>query len=440
MKKVALSLLAFALVGAGAYAADAAKDIAKNPVTFSLDVNANVDYGMDLDTKVHGFQYGSTGKLTLWFLNGTSTNEGAGDVHGYISAADVKYGIDDTNTVPALSFGDITAKIVAPNAYVQISTKRDASVGYGIDGDNDNGGASIVSNDTYYRYFDKYGATAGDYTVGTVTKNNEWVTGTLASWASFGGAGLEAGYTIPKLVSIVGVVASESDWTVAQQAGYEASVAVGLLAVDKLTLEGKFYTGKATDALNAIGGTVAYDLGVVTPFANANLDVTNSKYTADFGAKLAPVDGLKAVVVGTYGDTFDPVVANTVNVFADKVVDFTATVNLASGKLAGPLSADVGFRMLDLTKAISTTTNASTEIFAKVGLKLADALNASATVDTYNATTSSDSSLFAKASLEYTGISLTTLGVYWDSSDLGAAKLTGDSKLGAVKGMIKVAY
>jgi hypothetical protein len=426
MKKVALSLLAFALVGAGAYAADPTKDVVKTPVTATLDVNAAVSFGTDLDTKVHGFAYESTGALTLWFLNGTSTNEGAGDVHGYIQAADVKFGFDDSNkentaaATPAapntVSFGDITAKIVAPNAYVQISTKRDASVGYGIDGDDDNGGASIVSNDVYYRYNNKYGALAD--------ATNEWTTGTLASYASFGGAGIEAGYSIPKLVSFVGVVASENDWTVAQQAGYEASLAVGLLAVDKLTLEGKFYTGKATDALNGVGATVAYDLGVAAPFADLNMDVTNSKYVSDFGAKLPIVDGLKAVVVGKYS--------------SDKVFDFTTTVNVAAAKLAGPLSADVGFRILDVTKAVAT--NASTEIFAKVGLKLADALNASATLDTYNAKTSSDQSLFAKASLEYTGISLTTLGVYWDSSDLGAAKLTGDSKLGALKAKIKIAY
>jgi len=318
-----------------------------------------------------------------------------------------------------VAFGDITAKIVAPNAYVQISTKRDASVGYGIDGDDDNGGASIVSNDVYYKYTTKYGGTKA-----------EWTTGTLSSVQSFGGAGLEAGYTIPKLVSFVGVVASENDWTVAQQAGYEASLAVGLLAVDKLTLEGKFYTGKATDSMNAIGGTVAYDLGLVTPFADANLDVTNTKYIADFGAKIAPVDGLKAVVVGTYGD-------NSTNP-GDKTINLTATVNLASAKLAGPLSADVGFRMLDATKVVNA--NAVTEIFAKVGFAATSTLALAATVDTYNTASSTDSSLFLKAQAEYTGISLATLGVYWDSSDFGAAKAQGDNKLGSLKGMIKVAY
>jgi hypothetical protein len=405
MKKVALSLLALALVGGAAFA-DASADVVKAPVTFSLDVNASVGLGTDLDTSVHGFNYDHTAAITLWFLNGTSTKEGEGSPHGYISIADVKYGTDDTTTVPALSFGDLTAKIVAGDFYLQISTIRDASVGY------DNSGASIVSGGVYYRYTDAYGSTADS--------TNEW-TSTLASYSLFGGAGVEAGYTIPSVAKFVAVVDSQTNWKAAVQQDYEYSLSVALLAVEKLTLEGKYYADAASK-LSAAGATLAYDLGVVAPFADLNYNITSSAYVSDFGSKLPLADGLKAGVVGKYASTGQ--------------FDLIATVNVAADKLAGPLSADIGVRLLDVTKAVSAD---STEIFAKVGLKATDVVSVGATVDTYNVAGTTNQALFLKGSLEYTGISLTTLGVYYDSSDING-KVTGTSKLGQVQAKIKIAY
>lgn len=419
MKKVALSLLALALVGGFAFA-DATADVVKNPVTATFDVNASVGLGTDLDTQVHGFKYGNSLALTLWFLNGTSEKTGDGDVHGYIQLKDVKYGFDDAGTLNTtntgtIAFGDLNAKIVAGDFYIALSGGRakTASVGYGIDGDDDNGGASIVSNDVYYRYNDKYGATAA--------AANEWQTGTLAAYDLVGGAGVEVGYTIPSMVKLTGVVASQSDWSVAKQSDYDISAALALLAVDKLTLEGKYYQDAAS-VMTAAGATVAYDLGMVAPFGDVNYSITKSTYVSDFGAKLPLADGLKAVVVGKYAST--------------GVFDLTTTVNVAQDKLAGPLSADVGLRLQDVTKAVATF--ATTEIFAKVGVKLTDTLSAGATVDTYSVSTS-DMALFAKAKLEYSGISLTTVGVYWDSSDING-KVTGTSKLGQVQLKAKIVY
>jgi hypothetical protein len=439
MKKVALSLLALAVVAVGAFA-DATSDVVKNPVTATLNINATGMFGVDLDTKNHSLGNEVTTKLTLWFLNGSSEKTGEGDVHGYIKAADIKFGFDDSaslnnltsvgatgndaaerKTTPAMSFGDVTAKIVAGDLYVKLYTNTDPSQGYAADGDDDNGGATTTSDDTIKKYSAKYGATGA-----------EWTSGNAGSYSSFGGTGLEVGYTIPSTLSITVTAASNGNmlWGNAQQVGYEGSIAANLLSVEKLTLGGKFYTGKSTDALNAAGVEVAYDLGVIAPYAHVNYNLTDSVYSTDFGAKAPLADGLLVDAV---------VLASNTKAVKDVALGYTITAKLSVDKLAGPLFADVGFRQSDVTKSAQQTAVA-TEAFAKVGLKASDVVTASGTVDFYNGTASSDASTFLKAQIEYTGISLTTLGLYWDSSDLGALKSTGDSKLGQFVVKAKVAY
>jgi hypothetical protein len=201
MKKVALSLLAFALVGAGAFA-DATADVVKSPLTVSLEVNASANWGVDLDSKVHGFSNGNTGKVTLWFANGTSSKTGDGDVHGYISVADVQLGLDgasDGASLGALNVGDITAKIVAGDLYLKIYTNSEAKAGYNLDGDDDS--AYVVGEPK--KYTANYGGTG-----------TEWTLGDTTGYGGFEGKGVEIGYTIPGTASLVAVVDSDDDWTV----------------------------------------------------------------------------------------------------------------------------------------------------------------------------------------------------------------------------------
>jgi hypothetical protein len=426
MKKVALSLLAFALVGAGAFA-DAAADVVKSPVTFSLNVSGQAQWGVDLDTNVHGFDTAATANINLWFLNGSSEKTGDGDTHGYIKVADVKLGFDDKGSSsgaavgqanPLFSIGAVTAKIVSGDLYIKLWENTNASVGYSRDVDNDNGGSGTSANDTFKTYAGTYG---GD---------SEWNDSAISGYSLFDGEGIEVGYTIPSTLSLVFAVDSAASWTAASQSKYEVSAAANLLSVEKLTVGGKFYY---TDGLTAAGAEFAYDLGVAAPFANVNFNVTTSKYTADFGSKLSLVDGLAAVVWGQYN--------------SESVFNASATFSLAEAKLAGPLSADVGVRIKDLTKAVAT--NAFTEIFGKVGFKASDVIKAYASVSTYNGTidnttnvvaATTDSSLFLKAGVDFTGISLTTISLNWDSSDLGALKATGASKTGKLVVTAKVAY
>jgi hypothetical protein len=200
MKKVALSLLAFALVGAGAFA-DATADVVKSPVTASLEVNGSASWGYDLDTSVHGFSNASTGKVTLWFFNGLSEKTGEGDVHGYISVADVQFGFDGAvdGAAPTLNVGDITAKIVAGDLYLKIYTNSEAKAGYNLDGDDDS--AYVVGEPK--KYTANYGGTG-----------TEWTLGDTTGYGGFEGKGVEIGYTIPGTASLVAVVDSDDDWTV----------------------------------------------------------------------------------------------------------------------------------------------------------------------------------------------------------------------------------
>jgi len=418
MKKVALSLLAFALVGGAAFA-DATADVVKNPVTITLDVSATGGWGLDLDTKNHAFTVnGGSKALTLWFVNGSSAKTGEGDVHGYINVADVKFGYDDV--APATTFGtgsigDVTAKVVAGDLYLKISTNTDPSQGFAADGDNDNGGATTTSDDTTGKLTAKYGATS-----------TEWATGNPAGYSSFVGTGLEVGYAIPKVVTLIATAASNGNgaWANKDQVGYEAAIEADVTAVDKLTLNGKFYTGKSTDALNAAGVQLGYDLGVVAPYAHINYNLTDSVYDTDLGVKAPLADGLLIDAV---------VLASNTKASTDAAIGYTVTAKLAQSKLAGPFGLDAGFRQASLKAG-------NYEVFAKAGLKLTDTLAATGTADYYIDNGSTDASLFAKAQVEYTGISLTTVGVYWNSSDLGARKSTGDSKLGELVIKAKVAY
>lgn len=410
MKKVALSLLAFALVGAGAFA-DASADVVKAPVTFSLDVNGSAAFGADLDTSAVGFQNGHAAAITLWFLNGSSEKTGDGQPHGYIKVADVKLGTDDAAAVPAFSIGDVTAKIVAGDFYIKLYTVTDPAVDYAFDADNDNGGNT--ADDTYKTISAKYGATA-----------TEWNFAHIASYSTItSDGGIEVGYTVPSVVALTFGAGSDVDWSTGLTRDFEGSAEASILAVEKLTLKFKGYAGSTSDVITTVAGaSVGYDLGVIAPFADLNFNVKTSKYASDFGAKAPLVDGVLLTAVGTYD--------------SDAVVNALVTLGVAADKAAGPLSANLGVQLFDVTKAVAA--NAVTEIFAKVGLKVSDVVAVHGTVDTYNTVASTDSSLFAKADLEYTGISLTTIGVYFDSSDLGAAKATGTSKLGQVKLQAKV--
>jgi hypothetical protein len=409
MKKVALSLLAFALVGAGAFA-DAAADVVKSPVTFSLNAEGSASFGYDLDTGIHGFTQGVTSKITLWFLNGSTTNTGAGDIHGVITAADVKYGTDDNNTIPALSFGDVTAKIVAGDLYVKLYTNTDPSIDYNFDADNDSG----QPNDTYYTSNGVYGA------------QTEWNFANIGGEVStFAGKGIEVGYTSAGVFGLVVGIASHDDWSVAEQSGYEGSAEISWLGTEKLTAKVKGYVGAAAENVQGAGVTVGYDLGILAPFTNLNYNLTAETYTVDFGAKGSlGVDGVTLLALATYADT--------------EVVDALVTVDLAEGKVAGPLSAHIGAKLLDVTTDVEN--GLAAEYFLNVGFKASDVVKVYGTVDTYNAAGSADSSLYLKAGLDYTGISLTTISLNWDSSDLGATESTGDSKNGKVVVTAKVAY
>jgi len=417
MKKVALSLIALLAAGSFAFAEDTAAEKA-SAVAVTLSADASASWGVDLDTKVHGFSNGAGFDLELKILDSASTKTGAGDVHGYINIADLWIGGDaedgSDSDAFSLSVGDITAKIVAGDLYVKLYTNTDAGEGYSRDVDDDNGGAGTSSDGTFVTYSGTYGGDA------------EWSSSAIGGFDAFDSTGVEVGYTIPSVAALVFEVGSAGDWTAAQQTDYDFSATVNLLAVEKLTLGAKAYYGKSfsADAVTAFGAEFAYDLGVLVPFANVNYELGGADYTLDAGAKAPLVEGLNIVAWAQYG--------------SDEVANAQVTLDLAADKLAGPLSASVGARFKDITKVVQANTYG--EVFAKVGLKATDTLSISASANGYNAYNVAEQTLFVKAGVDYTGISLTTLSVNYSSSDLGAAETTGDSKLGKLVFTAKVAY
>lgn len=409
MKKVALSLMALALVGASAFAADSAAGTEiPAPLTAKITANGWGRVGVDLDTKSYGFKNGVEAKLWMKILDGTST-KGTEGVTGFIEVKEIRVRYDeaDLSTKPTLgaSVGDITAKLMFGDLYVKLTTNTNPNLQMTQDMDDDNGGASVIADD-FFVYSGTYGETKA-----------EWALGKLLDVSAFDGTGFEVGYTIPKVASITGTIASRSAWSSTDKDGqdFEGSVAVGLLAVDKLTLNAKGYIG-AINAKNkqAAGVEVAYDLGVVAPFAHVNAvaDVDSDGsgyYDADFGAKLPLVDGFKLVAVGKYDSAGR--------------IDASVSADLAKAKIAGPVGVQGGIWLKNLTSDVKA--NKVTEVFAKVDADVADGVNAWGKTSFHATGADDSSSLFLKAGVSASKLlPLTTFSINWNSNDFGSAKTT----------------
>lgn len=420
MKKVALSLMALALVGASAFAADstAGTDIPA-PLTAKITANGWGQVGVDLDTKSVGFKNGTEAKLWLKILDGTST-KGTEGVTGFIEVKEIRVRYDDTKlsgtaTNIGATVGDITAKLMFGDLYVKLTTNTDPKSDYSVDGDNDNGGASIAADDSFYTYAGLYGSDATVVTSG-VQVSGEWAVGALPAYSAFAGTGFEIGYTIPQTLSITGTIASAGGWSSTDTDGqdFEGSVAVGLLAVEKLTLNGKGYVGSmGANKKMALGGELAYDLGVAAPFAhfNAVADSTTAaadgEYAIDAGAKLPLADGLKAVALVKYNSA--------------SVIDFAFTADLAKNKLAGPVGAQFGLWLRDLTSG--TKGNKGTDLFVKVAADVSDGIEVwgKTSFDTTDA--DKMDSLYLKAGISASKLlPLTTFSAEYHSNDFGGFK------------------
>lgn len=457
MKKVALSLIALLAVGTFAFAEDVAAE-SSAAVKTTLAASATVKYGLDLATKTSGFSHSEDFKLELVILDSKSTKAGTGDVYGSIEVADVKIKGDAEDGTDSsafgISLGDITAKIIFPNGWFKINENTNAAVGYGVDGDNDNGGATIVADDAFYTYKDRYGA-----------GSTEWKIGTIQGLGVGASNGVALYYELPSFVGVTAEVGSKDVWEKNNDNKYEGSLELSLLAVDKLTFKVKGYAGAGYNGgeglAQGLGGSVGYDLGLVVPYFNLNtigafsqetlttptavyeLDTATGKikvnaatspstsyvwdadgaYSADFGTKLALVDGFKANIAATYN--------------SDATINAVVTADLAADKLAGPLSALAGVKLGNLTSSVDA--KKTTEVFGKVSVKV-DTLTVWGK-GSFNSTGAADStSIFAKIGADVAAFPLTTIGAEWDSSDLGSKKQSGDQTLGQAFVYAKVAY
>lgn len=447
MKKVALSLIALLAAGTFAFAEDvAAEKAVKSPVEVTLAAEGKAKFGFDLDTGVHGFANSFEADLAVVIVpEADSTKSGTGDVYGTITIEDVSVkiagdkGDESTDDAKWINVGDVTAKLVFPNGYIKLFGVTNPAVDYSLDGDDE--GEALVLDDTFYTYNGIYGGDGAPAGYVNDEGDAEWQFNDIRSFDGFASVGgIAIGYTLPSLVEFTLGVGSETTWERTNNANgddsdYEASLEASLLAVEKLTFKVKgFMTSAGEDKKTAAGLTVAYDLGVVAPFAHLNAiadtpDTEDGFWAADFGSRLPLVDGFDAVVAAKYDSA-----AN---------IDAIATFSVAKDKLVGPASAAFGVWLRDLTSSVDA--DKKTDIFAKVAFDLGGGVGIWGKTS-YNMTGADDSSsLFLKAGIDAAVFPLTTIGAEWDSNDFGAAETIknadGDvTPLGQFYVYAKVAY
>jgi len=128
MKKVTLLIVFLMLIALTTYAAD---------IAVSVSGESKLTFAVNLDTNTTGFLNENSSKISFAIVSGSSEKGKPedGDVYGWIKVSDWAVKVDGYLTWAGKN-GDVSAKIIFPNGYVQISG-TDASIGY----------ASIVQDD-----------------------------------------------------------------------------------------------------------------------------------------------------------------------------------------------------------------------------------------------------------------------------------------------------
>lgn len=313
MKKVALSLLALAVVAAGAFA-DAPKWDPK--VSTEFKGAASVTLGYDLDTGLSAFSNDTSVTLIIDLISGgDKTTTSDADVWGEIKIKTdgdpvrIKADDKDSDATTAYDNGfklqvDFAKIHFGKAAYLSV-TSHDTKLGYSnspdlafvghwfnhnygvtytytgdvyvatgaeVDDDDvyyvDNFGGTVAFDDlvvgaTYKRYTKTGGALTGD----RYGKDQGALVATNASVGSANAGGIEFGYTLDKVASLTVDVGTLTAWSTDfvnsgaySQIAYAAKV--GILLVENLTAE-VGYSGETTkDSGMVVGGKLAYKYAI----------------------------------------------------------------------------------------------------------------------------------------------------------------------------------
>lgn len=487
MKKVALSLMALALVAAGAFA-DAPKWDPKVSTEFKGE--ATLTLGYDLDTGTSALKNGTSLSLIVDLVTGgdrstTSDQDVWGEIKiktdgdpVRIKADNLSPNPDDPKTAYDNGFKlqvDFATIHFGKAAYLKI-TSKDTKIGYANSPDLaflSHVFSNVVSADT--SAFPIVVVTSERYgkDLGTLHK-------TIESKGPVAAGGFEVGYSLEKVASIAVVAGTTDQWSTSfvntrAKTNVAYKVTASLLAVDNLTVEAGYSSSTVENSIKALGGKVAYKYAIdgdklfvkpsagltqVTP-AGASAKAVNY---ASAGVLLGT--GAKAKAFDNYGLALDsdygsyPGVAvgvfyndgDAVNELNNKKADLGLNVSVNSGSLIPDVTLVAAYDILDLnaTDLVSNlTVGASTSIksgditIAPKGfvsyLSAKDSIwffkDNGATVDL------ADSTLFAKATVDVTGvIPFVTFTLNYESNDLTSGYSVKNDKLGKVEFTTKVSF
>lgn len=465
MKKVALSLIALAVVGVGAFA-DAPKWDPK--ISTEIKGDASVTLGYDLDTGISAFANATSVDFVVDLITaGDRSTSSDQDVWGEIKikAGDDPYRLKVGGTAAYTVKVDFAKIHFGKAAYLSI-TDTGAKIKYASSPD-------LAFLSVKFDNADRYGKAQGNI----LTAFGDTGTGN--------GGGVQFGYSLEKIVDVTVAVGSLDAWSTAlvnsgskTNIGYKAAVDVTALADLGLTLGAGYSSStKGVDADTAIGAKAGYKLAL-------DGDKLYVKVSTGLGIVDRPTDAAKpyntasaGLLLGTGGKgaTFDnfglkldsdfggyPGVAfglfyNDMAV-VDKVADAKAAMGVNVSANSGSLIPDwtivAAYDIKDLS-AKDLTTNLTAGLSTK--LMAGDiSIAPKAMVSMFSSkggiaatgamTAAADSSLFAKVNTEIGGvIPFTTFIVNYESNDLSNGygttrdgKLVSD-KTGKVELTVKIA-
>lgn len=365
MKKVALSLLALAVVGTGAFA-DAPKWDPK--VSTEFKGAASVTLGYDLDTGISAFSNDTSVTLIIDLVSGgdkatTSDQDVWGEIKIKTDGDPVRIKADDKDSDATTAYDngfklqvDFATIHFGKAAYLKI-TSKDTQVGYANSPDLAFVGHAFshwalgksAETKTLYSatgaetvedgvtYVDLAGdevlataLTAGDIVYKVVAADDtatatRYGTDNGVLHSAYGakgptaGGGAEFGYSLEKVASIALVVGSVDAWsTDLVNNGSKTNIAykavLGLLAVDNLTAEAAYSSSTIKNTATALGGKVSYKYAIdgdklyvkpsvgVTQYTAAGED---SKAVTYASAGLLIGTGAKAAAFDNYGLKLD---------------------------------------------------------------------------------------------------------------------------------------
>lgn len=352
MKKILLVVAALALVLSGVNAADVPAAL-----TASVSGNASVQFGYDLDTTVAGIANASEAALVVTLVAETSSEAaGEGDLKAEIKIKDIKFKVDDNVNKDGAAAAIDYAKITYMGAWLSILGNDQeiskAASPVGILGAQTNAAAIFNSADEFDGI--ELGYSAEKLVSIKVAVSSQ------ADWKKTDAVGAKSEIvfgTGVALTAVAGVTYTEIDGSTAAPAiliagkpyvkqtaavaagglnttnNYNVYAALGLLAVDGLTLEAAVGTSTAEKSTVGLGANAAYVITVaegitVKPYVGYDYVINNVAVTTASDLKLGLLLGLpgdKLADAENFGyaeDTLD----------LESGLDLTAYLDLSAGK------------------------------------------------------------------------------------------------------------